>query len=55
MNIKTEHIANVTQIDNATDVVFETYDMPVEYSTTHHYAFTITINPNDKIEAFAVE
>jgi hypothetical protein len=29
--------------------------MPVEYSTTHHYAFTITINPNDKIEAFAVE
>jgi len=55
MDIKTQHLANTVQIENATDVAFNIHDVPAEYSTTHHYAFTITINPNNEDEVFVVE
>ena len=55
MDIKTQHLANTVQIENATDVAFNIHDVPAEYSTTHHYAFTLTINPNNEDEVFIVE
>ncbi len=36
----------LANIENAADVAFQVHDVPMEYSQTTHYAFTITINPN---------
>lgn len=48
-------LANTIQIENAADVAFQVHDVPMEYSQTTHYAFTITINPNNEDEVCVLE